>query len=69
MDFSNIKILGIDGNIIFILILILLFVICGLLTFQFYGFISSGQNSVLSTGAGFGVSILPNRQQQQMIKQ
>lgn len=67
MDFSNFKILGIDANIIFILILVMLFVIFGIVTFQFYGFISSGQNSVLSAGTGFGVSILPNRQQQKQI--
>ena len=67
MDFSNVKILGIDANIIFILILVMLFVIFGIVTFQMYGFISSGQNSVFSAGTGFGVSILPDRQQKQKI--
>lgn len=69
MDFSNFKILGIDANIVFMVILVVLFVILGILTFHFYGYISSGQNSVFSAGTGFGVSLLPNRQQQQMIKQ
>jgi hypothetical protein len=68
MDFSGNKILGIDANVFFAVIFCLLFLILGIVSFQFYGYINGGTpNSAFSAGTGIGVSLFPNRQPQQQV--
>jgi len=54
-------ILGLDTDTFYALVLLLLLIILGLVTFQYYFFIS-GKNG-LSFGTGLGVNLLPQRTQ------
>ena len=62
MNFADGKILGVNAEIFFCLIFLLLFVILGIVSFQYYGYINAGKNgSAFSAGTGIGVSLFPNR--------
>lgn len=52
-------ILGLDNDTFYGLVLLLLLIILGLVTFQYYVFVS-GKNG-LSFGTGLGVNLLPQR--------
>lgn len=59
--YINKMILGLDTDTFYALVLLLLLIILGLVTFQYYFFIS-GKNG-LSFGTGLGVNLLPQRTQ------
>ncbi len=52
------NILGLDSNTFYGLVLLLLLIILGIVTFHYYVYIS-GKNG-LALGTGFGVNILPS---------
>lgn len=63
MDFSNTKILGMGADIFFALVFLLLFIILGIVSFHFYGYISAGTpQSAFSAGTGLGFSLFPRQQ-------
>ncbi|ARF09260.1 hypothetical protein Catovirus_2_209 [Catovirus CTV1] len=65
MDNSG-KILGMNTDTFFALIFLLLFIILGIVSFQFYGYVSAGgPNSALSAGTGVGISLFPNNNRTQ----
>ena len=53
------NILGLDANTFYGLVLLLLLIILGIVTFHYYVYVS-GKNG-LSLGTGFGINILPNQ--------
>ena len=62
MNFGEGKILGINTDVFFCIVFLLLFVILGIVSFQYYAYASAGaNNSAFSAGTGIGVSIFPNR--------
>lgn len=67
------KILGMNIDILFALLILLLLFILGIVSFHFYGYISAGQNSALSAATGLGFSLFPglnnNKQQPVIIAQ
>lgn len=65
MDFKG-KILGMNVDIFFALLILLLLFILGIVSFHFYGYIVSGTSqSALSAGTGVGISLFPNRDNKQ----
>lgn len=48
-----------DYNMLFALIVVLLLIILGIVTFHYHAYISVGNGSALNTGAGFAFVLLP----------
>ena len=59
------KILGMNSDVFYTLLILLVLIILGIVSFHYYTYFVSGYGSALSAGAGVGFSLLPNRQQQQ----
>ena len=55
------KILGINTDLFWALIFILLLVILGIVSFNYYAFFSGTQRGGVRAGTGFGVSIFPGQ--------
>lgn len=57
------EILGMDSNSFYALVLLILLTILGLVSFHYYAYFSAKNG--IRAGTGFGVSILPGRQEMQ----
>lgn len=55
------KILGMNIDTFYALVLVLLLIILGIVSFHYYVYINSGNNAVLQAGTGFGFTLLPGR--------
>lgn len=60
------EILGLRSDVVYAIILILILIILGVITFHYYAFISSGNNSALSAGIGAGFTLLPYKAKEHM---
>jgi hypothetical protein len=58
------EILGMNKNTIYSLIILLILVILGVVTFHYYAYMSIGQGSVLNTGAGVNLTLLKSKDKQ-----
>lgn len=68
MDFTGTKILGLNADAFFALIFLLLFIILGIVSFHFYGYVSGGSStSAFSAGTGVGFALFPKQQPQQQV--
>lgn len=55
------KILGMNVDVLFALLILLLLFILGIVSFHFYGYVNGGgPNSALSAATGIGFSLFPN---------
>lgn len=54
------KILGINKNTFYVIILVLLLIILGIISFHYYGYVVGSPQSGLSAGTGVGVSLFGN---------
>ena len=61
---DNVKILGMNSDVFYALLVLLVLIILGIVSFHYYTYFVSGYGSALSAGAGVGFSLLPQRQQQ-----
>jgi hypothetical protein len=55
-------ILGFDSNTVYAVIILLILIILGVITFHYYAFISAGNKSVLSAGFGTGFTFWPKKE-------
>jgi hypothetical protein len=56
-------ILGMNSNTVYAIIILLILIILGVVTFHYYAYISVGKKAALNTGAGFNFTLLPERGQ------
>ena len=63
------KILGMDTNTFFSLLFLILLLILGLVTFQYYAYVSGGGNAALRAGTGANFAILPGYSQGSQVYQ
>lgn len=59
MDILNMKV-----DTVFGIIIILMLIILGVVTFHFYSYLTVGKGAVLDTGVGAGFKLMPYRQNQ-----
>ena len=59
---DNGKILGINSDVFYALLILLVLIILGIVSFHYYTYFVAGHGSALSAGAGVGFSLLPGRQ-------
>lgn len=59
------QILGLNANTFYALIVLLVLVILGIVTFHYYAYLSAGRGSAFSAGAGLGFALLPQKEQRQ----
>lgn len=57
------EILGLKTDVIYAIIIILVLIVLGVVTFHYYAYISAGQNSALSMGAGSNFVLLPHKKE------
>lgn len=53
------QILGLNANMFWALIFIILLVILGIVSFHYYGYVSGTEHGGIRAGAGAGVAIFP----------
>lgn len=58
------RILGMNQDTVYLLIILLMLIILGIVTFHYYAYISVGQGSVLTTGAGVNFTLLKAKDKQ-----
>lgn len=58
------KILGVNSDTVYLLIILLILVILGVVTFHYYAYVSVGQGSVLNTGAGVNFTLMKSQDKQ-----
>ena len=58
------QILGMRQDTVYLLIILLILVILGIVTFHYYAYVSVGQGSVLNTGAGVNLTLLKSKDKQ-----
>jgi hypothetical protein len=56
------RILGFDANTVYAVIIVLILVIFGIVTFKYYAYVSAGNKSALSAGFGTGFTLLPMKE-------
>jgi hypothetical protein len=59
------EILGMNQDTVYMLIILLILIVLGIVTFHYYAYISVGQGSVLNTGAGVNFTLLKAKQDKQ----
>lgn len=57
------EILGLKSDVVYAIILILVLIVLGIVTFHYYAFVSAGQNSALSMGVGSSFVLLPHKKE------
>jgi hypothetical protein len=57
------EILGLKSDVVYAMIIILILIVLGVVSFHYYAFVSAGQNSALSMGAGTSFVLLPNKKE------
>ncbi len=55
-------ILGFDKNTVYAVIIILILITLGVITFHYYAFVSAGNKSAFSAGFGTGFTLLPYKE-------
>lgn len=55
------KILGLDSNMVYAAIIVIMLIILGVITFHYYAFVSAGKNATFNAGAGAGFTLLPTK--------
>jgi hypothetical protein len=60
------EILGMNQDTVYMLIILLILIVLGIVTFHYYAYVSVGQGSVLNTGAGVNFTLLKSKQDKQM---
>ncbi len=67
MNFNDGKILGISADAFFAFIFLILFIILGIVSFHYYGYVSTGgSQGAFSAGTGIGVTLFPSKQKYMM---
>jgi hypothetical protein len=57
------EILGFKSDVVYAIMIILVLLVLGVVSFHYYAFVSAGQNSALSMGAGTSFVLLPNKRE------
>ncbi len=57
-------ILGMNSDNVFAIIILLMLIILGVVTFHFYTYATVGSGSVFNAGSGIGFKLLPTQQKQ-----
>ena len=57
------KILGFNKDAVYMVIIILILIILGLVTANYYSYVTLGNKSVMSAGLGGNIAIMPKQQQ------
>ncbi len=63
------EILGMNSDKMFSIIILLILIILGIVTFHFYSYVSVGKDSVLSGGSGASFRFMPLNQKEQQLQQ
>ncbi len=63
------EILGMNSDKMFSIIILLILIILGIVTFHFYSYVSVGKDAVFSAGSGANFRFMPLKQQQQIQQQ
>jgi hypothetical protein len=58
------QILGMKADTVYLLLILLVLIILGIVTFHYYAFVSVGQGSVLNAGAGVNFALLKSKDKQ-----
>jgi hypothetical protein len=61
------EILGMNSDVFYALLILLVLIILGIVTFHYYSYFVGGRGSALSAGFGLGASIFPTKQQEQQM--
>lgn len=53
------KILGLNPDVFYVIIIVLALIILGIVTFHYYAYVKAGGSSVMDMGVGAGITVLP----------
>jgi hypothetical protein len=56
------EILGFKANTVYAIIIVMILVILGIVSFHYYAFVSAGKTSAFSAGAGAGFTLYPYKE-------